>query len=58
MKFGCCIKRKEDVLTLARLGYDFYEYSGTEIGRMSRGEFDELLAVTDRAKIACLGFNS
>ncbi len=58
MKFGCCIKRKEDVLTLARLGYDFYEYSGTEIGRMSRGEFDELLAVTDTAKIACLGFNS
>lgn len=58
MRFGCCIKNIDDVMHLARLGYDFYEYSGAEIAKMEEAEFARLLEVTKQAGIACIGFNS
>ena len=58
MKFGCCIQKKEDIQEVSRLGYDFYEYSGSALAAMSETEFEELLELSRRAGIACLGLNS
>ncbi len=58
MKFGCCIQKKEDIIKTAELGFDFYEYSGSAVSKMSGEEFEQMLLLTEKAGIPCLGFNS
>ena len=43
MKFGCCIQKKEDIIKTAELGFDFYEYSGSAVSKISREEFEQML---------------
>ena len=58
MKFGCCIQKKEDIVKTAELGFDFYEYSGSAVSKMNGDEFEQMLLLTEKAGIPCLGFNS
>ena len=57
MKFGCCIQRKEDIGTVSRLGYDFYEFSGSVLAGMEETEFEQMLELSRAAGISCLGLN-
>ena len=58
MLFGCCIRHPEEVPQVQCAGYDFYEFSGSEIAEMSDDLFDKLCMLTEKHRLPCIGFNS
>ena len=58
MKFGCCIQRKKDIRCVKAAGYDFFEFSGSVISRLSDCEFADLCIESNRAGLPCVGFNA
>lgn len=58
MKFGCCILNAEDIAQVKKAGYDFYEFSGAKIAAMNDDEFKQLVSLSRKLDMPCLGFNN
>lgn len=58
MKFGCCIKRIEDIAAVQQAGYDYFEFSGTVIAKMEETAFRRMLSLVKELDFPCIGFNS
>lgn len=58
MKFGCCIKKIEDIIAVQQAGYDFFEFSGTAIAKMEESDFLRMLSLVKELDFPCIGFNS
>lgn len=58
MFFGCCINTVEDIQNAAAAGFDFYEYAGAAVARMSDGYFAQICELTEKLGLPCLGFNA
>ncbi len=58
MKFGCCIKKMEEIEKLKIIGYDGYEYSGAELSSYSEEEFAAMERLAEKSGFPCLGINA
>lgn len=58
MRFGCCIRRIDDIPPAKKAGCEYFEFSGAVLADMSDGDFERLLTAARENGLPCCGFNS